>query len=72
MTKLRVFLADDSGVATVDWVALSAGVLLLGIVVVYAIFNNGVSTLVSSVNSFDPGFGNTAALFHVDNMNPPG
>ncbi|MDH3666172.1 MAG: hypothetical protein OEN23_04500, partial [Paracoccaceae bacterium] len=51
MTNFTKFLADDAGAVTIDWVALTAGILLLGIMVVYAIFNNGVSTLVSSVNS---------------------
>ncbi len=51
MVKIRSFLRDDVGAITVDWVALTAGVLLLGLMVVYAIFNNGVSSLVSSVNS---------------------
>ncbi|MEM0987794.1 MAG: hypothetical protein AAGK00_02865 [Pseudomonadota bacterium] len=48
---LRKFLRDDSGAVTIDWVALTAGILLLGIAVVYAIFNQGVSPLVSSINS---------------------
>ncbi len=48
---LRCFRNDDTGVVTIDWVALTAGILLLGIMVVYAIFNHGVSTLVSNVNS---------------------
>ena len=51
MTKFTKFLSDDAGAVTIDWVALTAGILLLGIMVVYAIFNNGVSVLVSSVNS---------------------
>lgn len=51
MTKFAKFLSDDAGAITIDWVALTAGVLLLGIMVVYAIFNNGVSSLVSNVNS---------------------
>ena len=51
MTKFTKFLSDDAGAVTIDWVALTAGILLLGIMVVYAIFNNGVSTLVSNVNS---------------------
>ena len=51
MVKIRSYLRDDVGAITVDWVALTAGVLLLGLMVVYAIFNNGVSSLVSSVNS---------------------
>ena len=51
MTKFTKFLIDDAGAVTIDWVALTAGILLLGIMVVYAIFNGGVSSLVSNVNS---------------------
>jgi len=51
MTKFTKFLSDDTGAVTIDWVALTAGILLLGIMVVYAIFNNGVATLVQNVNS---------------------
>jgi hypothetical protein len=51
MTKFSQFLSDDAGAVTIDWVALTAGILLLGIVVVYAIFNQGVAPLVSDINS---------------------
>jgi len=51
MTKFTKFLSDDAGAVTIDWVALTAGILLLGIMVVYAIFNGGVSSLVTSINS---------------------
>jgi len=51
MTKFINFLSDDAGAVTIDWVALTAGILLLGIMVVYAIFNNGVAALVSNVNA---------------------
>ena len=51
MIKFTKFLNDDAGAVTIDWVALTAGILLLGIMVVYAIFNNGVANLVSNVNS---------------------
>ena len=44
------FLRDDTGAITIDWVALTAGILLLGIMVVYAIFNGGVASLVGNVN----------------------
>ena len=50
MTTFTKFLSDDAGAVTIDWVALTAGILLLGIMVVYAIFNNGVADLVSKVN----------------------
>jgi hypothetical protein len=46
-----MFLSDDAGAVTIDWVALTAGILLLGIMVVYAIFNNGVNSLVGNINS---------------------
>ncbi len=51
MTKFTEFLSDDTGAVTIDWVALTSGILLLGIMVVYAIFNGGVADLVSNVNS---------------------
>lgn len=51
MNKFTKFLNDESGAVTIDWVALTAGILLLGIAVVYAIFNNGVNPLINSINS---------------------
>jgi hypothetical protein len=51
MTTFTEFFSDDAGAVTIDWVALGSAILLLGIMVVYSIFNNGVSTLVSNVNS---------------------
>ena len=51
MTKFTKFLSDDAGAVTIDWVALTAGILLLGIMVVYAIYNKGVAGLVLAINS---------------------
>ena len=51
MTRISKFLSDDTGAVTIDWVALTAGILLLGIMVIYAIFNNGVASLVQNINS---------------------
>ena len=51
MTMFTKFLRDEDGAITIDWVALTAGILLLGIAVVYAIFNQGVQPLINSVNS---------------------
>lgn len=48
--QISAFLVDTDGAVTVDWVTLTAGVLLVGIMVVYAIANNGVSNLVDEVN----------------------
>jgi len=51
MTKFNQFIRDEAGAVTIDWVALTAGILLLGIAVVAAIFDNGVSDLVGDINS---------------------
>ena len=48
---LNKFLNDEAGAVTIDWVALTAGILLLGIAVVYGIFNTGVAGLAAKVNS---------------------
>lgn len=48
---LKNFFNDEAGAVTIDWVALTAGILLLGIAVVYGIFNTGVSNLASSINT---------------------
>ncbi len=62
MTKFTKFLNDDTGAVTIDWVALTAGILLLGIMVIYAIFNNGVANLVSSINSTLEGAGSDVTV----------
>jgi hypothetical protein len=62
MTKFTKFLSDDAGAVTIDWVALTAGILLLGIMVVYAIFNGGVNNLVSKINSTLSGVTTSATL----------
>jgi hypothetical protein len=51
MTKFTEFFGDDAGAVTIDWITLTAGILLLGIMVVYAIFNGGLSNLTPNVNS---------------------
>ena len=51
MTIFTKFLREEDGAITIDWVALTAGILLLGIAVVYAIFNNGVTPLVNNINA---------------------
>jgi len=49
--KLRGLVRDESGAVTVDWVALTAGILLLGIAVVYAIFSEGVAPLTNAIEA---------------------
>ncbi|MDH3666257.1 MAG: hypothetical protein OEN23_04930 [Paracoccaceae bacterium] len=66
------FLRDDAGAVTIDWVALTAGILLLGIMVIYAIFNGGVSSLVSSVNSTLATTGSGVNIGTLENQNGDG
>ncbi len=49
MTQLHNFLRDDSGAITIDWTAVTSGILLLGIMVVYSVFNGGVAPLVDGI-----------------------
>ena len=44
------FFKSEDGVATVDWVALSAGVLILAIAVLYGIMGTGAASTATSVN----------------------
>ena len=48
---VRAFLDDESGAATVDGVALCGSVILLGIVIVFAIYSVGGGGAVQSVNT---------------------
>jgi hypothetical protein len=63
------FVADDAGAVTIDWVALTAGILLLAIAVMFAIHNNGVSHLVSDINSTLDRTSTIVVLPPVDNIN---
>ena len=50
MENVCQFFRDERGAVTVDWVALTAGILILGIAVVYAIFDQGATPAVAGVN----------------------
>lgn len=41
MNRFRSFVEDKSGAVTVDWVALTAAVVVIGIGLVYAVFGTG-------------------------------
>ncbi|MEM9735270.1 MAG: hypothetical protein AAF908_01525 [Pseudomonadota bacterium] len=45
------FLKAEDGAVTIDWVALTAGTLLLGIALVYGVFNQGVDPLGAEVSA---------------------
>lgn len=68
MTKPVTFMSDESGAVTIDWVTLTAGVLLVGIMAVYAIYQNGVSTLVSNVKSNADAAATAVAIATPDNF----
>ena len=51
MTKFTEFFSDDAGAITVDWLPLTAGILLLGVMVAYAIFNGSMKPMVETYNS---------------------
>jgi len=44
------FLSDNSGAVTADWLALTAGMMMLGMMTVYTVFNSGVAALTASTN----------------------
>lgn len=48
---VKKFWDDTSGAVTIDWVALAAGVLVVGITVVYALYTDGIGALTKSLNS---------------------
>ena len=51
MFEISKFLGAEDGAITVDWVALTAAVLGVGIVVVYGIYNQGVGPAAMNVNA---------------------
>ncbi len=51
MTKFTEFFSDDAGAVILDWITITAGIMLLGIMVLYAIFNGGMTKLVPNVNA---------------------
>ena len=44
MTCSQSSCSTTTGAVTIDWVALTAGILLLGIAVVYGVFEGGVNS----------------------------
>ena len=51
MFEFNEFLGDDAGAVTIDWIALTAGIMVVGILVVYAIYNDGVTSVVIDINA---------------------
>ena len=51
MTQFSTFLSDEAGVVTIDWVAVTASILLLGLAVIFSVFNDGVTPAANGINS---------------------
>ncbi len=62
MTKFTEFFSDDAGAITIDWLVLSAGIVLMGILVTYALLDNGVETMVENFNPTLEGGSNNVVL----------
>ncbi len=44
---------DERGVVTVDWVALTAGIMILGIMVAYAVMSNSADYLIEDFETLN-------------------
>lgn len=63
MARLSSFLRDECGAVTIDWVALTAGVMVLAIAVVSAVYGgDGFDNTLSSIEESLTGIGEGAAL----------
>lgn len=51
MNTVERFIRAQGGAVTIDWIALSAGILLVGIAVVYSIFSSGVDGVIGNINT---------------------
>jgi hypothetical protein len=56
----RFLVQDERGAVTVDWVALTAGIALLGIAVVYAVMLDSADYLIDEFDAFNQQYGNDA------------
>ncbi len=49
----RLLLSDERGAITIDWVALTAGILLLGIMIVYSVMNDSAGYLLDEFETLN-------------------
>ena len=73
----RMFLRDVSGAVTVDWVAVTATFVVVGIGIVYAIFGDDDEGLIAIVNGKQEQLGDRAEdvtdmLSEVESWSPGG
>ncbi len=53
---MKKFLKNEVGAVTVDWIALTAAILLLGMIVIYSVFNNSADSMTDLFNTVDEEF----------------
>lgn len=61
INTVRRFVSDKSGAVTVDWVALTAAVVIIGIAIVYAVFGSGDDGVGGLVNNLTAELGVAAS-----------
>jgi hypothetical protein len=49
----RLLLNDERGAVTIDWVTLTAGILLLGIMIVYSVMNDSAGYLMDEFENLN-------------------
>ncbi len=49
----RLLLNDERGAVTIDWVTLTAGILLLGIMIVYTVMNDSAGYLLDEFETLN-------------------
>ena len=49
----RRLLNDERGVVTIDWVTLTAGILLLGVMIVYSVMNDSAGYLLDQFETLN-------------------
>jgi hypothetical protein len=50
---IKLFAHDERGAVTIDWVTLSAGILLMGIMVVYSVMGNSAGYLMEGFDALN-------------------
>lgn len=66
LNRFRLFVEDKSGAVTVDWVALTAAVVVIGIGLVYAVFGTGTDGVAGLVDNLTSELG--AAATNIDGV----
>lgn len=56
VTLIDLIANDDRGGVTIDWVSLSAGILILGIIVVYTVMGNSAGYLMDEFDDLNKQF----------------